>query len=326
MAEAFSKIPYVIYQNYLREFWYTAVVVRPNEDFEPIPLKESYIKFTVQNGGKSLYLDYKTFCQSTRLKYSNGQYTDLPQTEAVKAKILNIGLHNDKGEEPETLANRTPILKTWFLTASGVPPKEIKGKKHTKPKKTSLIQSTLKFTHEKELPQATNTSQSVSSGQSTNPQDTKGNKQPVIKELPSTKPKDGTRKSMLLPEGKTTDPQDLEGNKQPADMGLLSTSDEGIRSSKPLPEGKSTDAKDSEGNIQPTDMGLHATHPNEGFDTEYQVDKTQSTQFEILMEDSDDELKELIYDDIFKAGEDMDDLFPLPTVEETRPPLLIAQP
>ncbi|GKC18472.1 hypothetical protein Tco_1020622 [Tanacetum coccineum] len=46
----------------------------------------------------------------------------------------------------------------------------------------------------------------------------------------------------------------------------------------------------------------------------------------MLMEDSDDDLKELIDDDIFEAGEDMDDPFPLLADEETQPPPLIEQP
>ncbi|GJZ14631.1 hypothetical protein Tco_0550308 [Tanacetum coccineum] len=48
--------------------------------------------------------------------------------------------------------------------------------------------------------------------------------------------------------------------------------------------------------------------------------------FQMLMEDSDDDLKELIDDDIFEAGEDMDDPFPLLADEETQPPPLIEQP
>ncbi|GJS26665.1 hypothetical protein Tco_0487285 [Tanacetum coccineum] len=211
------------------------------------------------------------------------------ENEAMKAELLKLGLHNDKNEDPKTLVNRTPMLKTWFPNvenlvshsleapgdifysdprlldtdyaqdmtlgstpsiimsptpplkkvgkkkksqtvtkpkpksqgpeASGVPPKVTKGKKHVKTKKTSLIQSTLKFTHEKEPSEATNTSQSMPSGQN------------------------GTRKSKLLPEGKTTDPKDSEGNIQLADMGLLSTSNKGIHNLKPLPEGKPADAK-----------------------------------------------------------------------------------
>ncbi|GJR12071.1 retrovirus-related pol polyprotein from transposon TNT 1-94 [Tanacetum coccineum] len=121
-----------------------------------------------------------------------------------------------------------------------------------------MIQSTLKFTHEKEPLEAIDTSQSVFSGHGTDPQDTEGNKQHAVKGLPSTTPKDGTRKSKLLLEGTTTYPKVLEGHIQPVDIGFLSTSDECIRKSQPLPEGKPTDAKYPKGNIQPAGRWLKA--------------------------------------------------------------------
>ncbi|GKC62396.1 hypothetical protein Tco_1094994 [Tanacetum coccineum] len=67
----------MIFQNYLKESWCTAVVVKPtppNGNSEPIPLMESGIRFIVQNKG----------------------------------------LRNDKGEALATFVNRTPMLKTWF--------------------------------------------------------------------------------------------------------------------------------------------------------------------------------------------------------------------
>ncbi|GKC31243.1 hypothetical protein Tco_1038537 [Tanacetum coccineum] len=50
VESAFSQIPSVLYQNYLREFWCTAVVDHPTpstEDSEARPRKESNIKFTI---------------------------------------------------------------------------------------------------------------------------------------------------------------------------------------------------------------------------------------------------------------------------------------
>ncbi|GJZ31536.1 hypothetical protein Tco_0576583 [Tanacetum coccineum] len=99
------------------EFWCTVVVERPRptiEDFDPIPLKESSIRFTVKNGKTQLYLEFKTFCQSTRLDYNNGSYAIMPQTEAVKAELLKLGLHNDRNEieTPNVLVNKTPLLTT----------------------------------------------------------------------------------------------------------------------------------------------------------------------------------------------------------------------
>ncbi|GJU36124.1 hypothetical protein Tco_1184478 [Tanacetum coccineum] len=52
MAEAFTQTPSVLYQNYLMEFWCTALVVDlnpPTNDSEARPLKELSIKFTMKN-------------------------------------------------------------------------------------------------------------------------------------------------------------------------------------------------------------------------------------------------------------------------------------
>ncbi|GKB94335.1 hypothetical protein Tco_0980472 [Tanacetum coccineum] len=74
----------------------------------------SSIRFTVKNGKTQLYLEFKTFCQSTRLDYNNGSNAIMPQTEAVKAELLKLGLHNDRNEieTPNVLVNKTPLLKT----------------------------------------------------------------------------------------------------------------------------------------------------------------------------------------------------------------------
>ncbi|GJU31206.1 hypothetical protein Tco_1174795 [Tanacetum coccineum] len=211
----------------------------------------------------------------------------------------------------------------------------------------------------------------------------------VVTGPPNSAPKDGTRKSKLLPEGQNTDPKESEGNKQPADMGLLSTSDEGINSSQLFPEGNRLDAKDSEGNLHPTDIESAATHPDYGIrkskllpegtlsepkdlgrniqltdrgmpstnvtyqsrsDTKYQVDNTQSTQFEVLdpnhkkdktssevepdtqppfqslhdfeflMEDSEDDPKELSNEEVYEARDEMEYTFPLNTEVQSQPP------
>ncbi|GKB05628.1 hypothetical protein Tco_0833823, partial [Tanacetum coccineum] len=87
----------------------------------------------------------------------------------------------------------------------------------------------------------------ISLGQTTHPQDTKGNIRPAIKGFYS--PLDeGTHKLKSLPEGKPTDAKDIGGNIQPTSMGLPFTPlDEGTSKSQPLPEGKTTDPKDSKG-------------------------------------------------------------------------------
>ncbi|GJT36673.1 hypothetical protein Tco_0927092 [Tanacetum coccineum] len=165
---------------------------------------------------------------------------------------------------------------------------------------------TLKLTHEKEPSEATNTSQSVSSGHVPIPQDTEGNKQPVVTRPRNSPPKDDTRKSKILHEGQNTDPQDSKGNKHPTDMGLLSPLDEGIHNLQFLPEGNRPDARDSEGNLHPADTGSPATHPDEG-KTSYEVEPDiiafiQSLEgYELLMEDSEDDFKEISDEEMYEV-------------------------
>nr|GEV54499.1 retrovirus-related Pol polyprotein from transposon TNT 1-94 [Tanacetum cinerariifolium] len=73
-------------------------------------LKEFIIKITVKNGQRPLTLDYKTFCESTRLDYNNGQYVDHPSTEEVKAKLAKIATN-------EAPVQKNTVLKTTFHVA-----------------------------------------------------------------------------------------------------------------------------------------------------------------------------------------------------------------
>ncbi|GJR86498.1 hypothetical protein Tco_0210509 [Tanacetum coccineum] len=116
---AFTKTPSVVYQNYLREFWCTVVVdllKPPTYDSEPRPLIESLIRFIVKNGKTSLFFNFQTFVQTTRLDYNNGNYVALPSTEVMKAELLKLGLHNERNveESASVLVNKTLLSKTWF--------------------------------------------------------------------------------------------------------------------------------------------------------------------------------------------------------------------
>lgn len=64
LTTAFTKPPSIIYHDYLREFWCTAVV-----DNLDAP-KNATIRFSVENGTKSLTLNYKTFVKATGLDYT----------------------------------------------------------------------------------------------------------------------------------------------------------------------------------------------------------------------------------------------------------------
>ncbi|GJR08044.1 hypothetical protein Tco_0790696 [Tanacetum coccineum] len=95
LAEDFTKIPLVAYQNLPREFWCTAIATYPNlptDDSEVLPLKEYKIKFSMMNDIKPLALNYKTFIESTRLDYAKGTYVSHPSPKAVKAELAKIVL------------------------------------------------------------------------------------------------------------------------------------------------------------------------------------------------------------------------------------------
>ncbi|GJW01389.1 retrovirus-related pol polyprotein from transposon TNT 1-94 [Tanacetum coccineum] len=89
----------VVYQKFLRELWCIFVVdlpKPPSHEQEPRLVKESIIKFTVKTGNTPLSFNFKTFVQTTRLYYNNGQYEALPLMEVMKADLLKLGLYNEK--------------------------------------------------------------------------------------------------------------------------------------------------------------------------------------------------------------------------------------
>ncbi|GJX00569.1 hypothetical protein Tco_0184482 [Tanacetum coccineum] len=97
----------------LEEFWCTVVVDLPKppaDDSKTKPIKESLIRFTMKSSKTPLFFNYRTFCQTIRLDYNDGKYVAMPQTEVVKAELLNLGLHNEKNEAETTnvLVNKTP--------------------------------------------------------------------------------------------------------------------------------------------------------------------------------------------------------------------------
>ncbi|GJT79883.1 retrovirus-related pol polyprotein from transposon TNT 1-94 [Tanacetum coccineum] len=212
----------MVYQNFLREFWSTAVAFDPfpsTDEPEKRPLKEFLIKFSALNGQRPLTLNFHTIYSSTGLDYNNGKYVAHPAPK--------ISVHfSDSGPE----ASRALSKK----------------KKQPKSKRPP--------TETKESP----------------PNPTEG--------LPSTLD-EGTRQSKPFLEGTATHPQDSRGNKQPLDRDITSmTSNEGMAKTTTHPEGSLRD-KDSGGNIPPTHM--EPTHTlvadPSGAGAKYQVDETQST-------------------------------------------------
>ncbi|GJU85872.1 hypothetical protein Tco_1293418 [Tanacetum coccineum] len=121
-------------------------------------------------------------------------------------------------------------------------------------------------------------SHSVSSGTVPDPQDLERNIQLASTGLPSTLD-EGTRKSQPLPEGPATHPKNSRGNIQPLDRDLTSmTCDEGTIKTMSCLEGSLRD-KDLGGNKPPANMEpINPTVADpSGTSAKYQVDQTQST-------------------------------------------------
>ncbi|GJX75290.1 hypothetical protein Tco_0313885 [Tanacetum coccineum] len=248
----------------LMEFWCTTIsydLNPPIDDSEVRPLKEYKIKFIVMNGKKSLTLDFKTFCETTGLDYNKGTYVSHPSHEVVKAELDRITarlptvsplLFSGKKKKINSQTMSKPKLKTQGPEASGTLPQK---RKHPKTQKTPIItERIIKL---------------------------------AVKGFHSLLD-EGTRKSKHLPEGKLTDPKDSEGNKHPIDMGLPATiPNEGVGKTKLLLEGANIKDKDSERFKPLTDIESFTPHVTalSGTYAEYQVNKTQSTKFELSVPD-----------------------------------------
>ncbi|GJZ14545.1 hypothetical protein Tco_0550222 [Tanacetum coccineum] len=194
-----------------------------------------------------------------------------------QASVSPTPLLEKVGKKKKSQTMTKPKPKSQGPEASGVPPKLTKGKKKTKPKKTSLIQTTLKLTHEKEPSEATDTSQSVSSGHVPSPQDTKGNIQPAVTGPHNSPPKNENGKSKLLPKAQNTDPQDSEVADPDHNKGKTSS-----------------------------EVELDTQPPIQSF-----------KDFKFLMEDFKVDLKELSDEEVYEVGDEMEDAFPLNTEPES---------
>ncbi|GKB42023.1 hypothetical protein Tco_0886965 [Tanacetum coccineum] len=304
LAEAFTKTPSMVYQNFLREFWCTTIAYDPNPptNYSKVhPLKEYKIKFSVMNGKNPLTLDFETFTESTRLDYTKDAYVSHPSTEEVKAelaKIVDDLILLDRTPRPENciscgLENFAHICYLVLLgldytqdESFGSSPTILSNSNFSKgPSKVTPI----------ELTDFMVTVNKFSSGTIPDPQDPKRNIQLASTGLPFTLDV-GTHKSQPLPEGTNIDPKDSGGNVQPANRGLPSTdSDKGAIKTTPFLEGPCGD-KELEGLKPPADMEPQ-TNPVADLletDAKYQVDQPQSSRL------SDDEK-------VFAAGEDMDE-------------------
>ncbi|GJU35009.1 hypothetical protein Tco_1183363 [Tanacetum coccineum] len=285
---AFSKYPSVFYQNYLREFWCTAIAYDPSppfDDFVARPLKEYLIKFSMMNGKKPLTLDFKTFCTSTGLDYNNGEYVAHPSLEAVKAELAKIVTNL-------SYLDKTPVLKNSFLVAWRIQFTcviQALGGNYSSTEQINSIQQMItyclmtgtkvdigdiiysaQYTQDEKfrslpgilmspLPFSGKKKKGKSHSMSKAKPTTQGPE--ASGTLPQKRKKAKTNKT--TPEATETSPTE-DGNIQPAVKRSHSPLDEGTRKSQPLLEGTTTDLKDSRENIQSADKGLPSMVPDEG--------------------------------------------------------------
>nr|GEU31502.1 hypothetical protein [Tanacetum cinerariifolium] len=90
LKKAFTNCPLAVYQNFLREFWSTAVAYDPfssTDETEQCPLREFLIKFSVFNRKRPLTLDFNTFCSSTGIDYNNVSSGTVPNPQDLERNI-----------------------------------------------------------------------------------------------------------------------------------------------------------------------------------------------------------------------------------------------
>nr|GEV52751.1 zinc finger, CCHC-type [Tanacetum cinerariifolium] len=277
----FTNCPSVVYQNFLREFWSTAIAYDPflsADESEQRPLREFLIKFLVLNRQRPLTLDFKTFSSSTSLDYNNGKYVANPTPKAVKKELgkiainpsyLDITLDENFGFLPGIMShsnfskNPSKVTDIELMThiivvnsqKDSVSPLPLVAK--PKKGKSHIVTLTLPKSQGPEVP-------GTLSKKSKRP---KSKKPPTETKVTSPKPMKGSEQSHSVSSGTVPDPQDLKrdiqlakGNIQPLDMDLISmTSDEDTAKTTQRLEGSLGD-KDLGGNIPPTDTEpIHTT-------------------------------------------------------------------
>ncbi|GKC53147.1 hypothetical protein Tco_1075892 [Tanacetum coccineum] len=144
LRKAFTNCPSVVYQNFLREFWSTAIAYDPSpltDETEQRPLMEFLIKFSVLNGQRPLTFDFNTFCSSTGLDYNNGKYVAHPAPEAVKKELGKITINPSYLDKTLVLKNSFPMA--WKILFTFVI--QILGGNYSSTKQVNFIQQLLAY-------------------------------------------------------------------------------------------------------------------------------------------------------------------------------------
>ncbi|GJS02837.1 hypothetical protein Tco_0319345 [Tanacetum coccineum] len=269
LAEAFTKTPLVLNENFLREFWCTAISYDPTppaNDSEKRPLKEYKIKFTVLDENYSSTEQVNSiqqliaYCLITRTKVDIWEiiYSDLITRLTNKSRHKYVSY-------PRFVSCALEVLL---------------GTEYAQDEKFGNLPNVLSNLNFTKDPSKVTTIELTASMMAVN------NLESLVSPLPFFGKKEDKVSDFILL-GQTTYPQDIEINIQLAVKGSHSPPDEGTCISQPFPEDKTTYPKDPEGNKHPADKGLPSTVPNEsiGTDAKYQVDQTQSTRSEVLVPD-----------------------------------------
>ncbi|GKB76464.1 hypothetical protein Tco_0943359 [Tanacetum coccineum] len=183
LVEAFTKTPSVVYQNFIREFWCTAIAYNPNP-----PIDDSEVL--------------------------NGNYSSTKQVNSIQQLFAYCLLTGIKKKKVKSQTVTSTLPQSQGPEALGLLPQ-----KRKKPKSKKIPTKT-KVTLPKPT-EGSEQSHSVSSGMILDPQDLERNIQLAGTGFPSTLD-ECTRKPKLLPEGTNTDPKDSRGNVQPVDKGFPS--------------------------------------------------------------------------------------------------------
>nr|GEX61925.1 retrovirus-related Pol polyprotein from transposon TNT 1-94 [Tanacetum cinerariifolium]GEX63025.1 retrovirus-related Pol polyprotein from transposon TNT 1-94 [Tanacetum cinerariifolium] len=251
----------------------------------------------------------------------------------------------------------TPSLGLWYLKCSGFDLKGYSDSKYAGcnivKKSTSVTPLPCSETKKKTKSQNVSQAKPKTQGPKASGALPQKRKPPKTQKTPVVQPTETppTEKVPTKNSGKTTDPKDSEGNKHPADMGLPSMVPyEGNGKTKPLFKGPCKD-KDSERLKPLADMESQIAPITvlSGTNAEYQVDQTQFNRFEVsvygqhqsktsskveldfeplkltiianiqaLLGAYNDELKEDSDEDVFKAGEEIDEYILEPDTKETQ--------
>nr|GEV80193.1 hypothetical protein [Tanacetum cinerariifolium] len=211
LYNAFTNCPSMDYQNFLREFWSTAVAFDPfpsTNEPEKRPLKEFLIKFLVSNGQRPLTLILKPFVHQLALII----IMDPSKVTDIELTAYMIVVNNQKDSmSPLLLAVKPKKRKSQTVTSTlpksqGPEASRALSKKSKRPKSKKPPTETNRDIQlaGKGLPstldEGTRKSKPLPEGTATHPKDSRRNKQPLYRDITFTTPNEGTAKTMPHPE------------------------------------------------------------------------------------------------------------------------------